>query len=128
MGRKAVILVEGKKFNICCDVDFLNEFMSYFMSDEKHFREIKYIFDCIRENLSIPKYTHENYKDISAMKPFLNNENDRIICKKIKRPNSKQCIVMAEFFLGKKTNEIDKKLDTRYKIVEKYTYEIIESD
>jgi hypothetical protein len=43
-----------------------------------------------------------------------------------KRKGKKQCIVMAEVYLHKTSNNVNKELRNRYKIVSKYEYEIIE--
>lgn len=125
MKKKAVILLNGKKYHICCDVEFLPELMEYHMKDIQHMKELKLIFDCIREGLKTKKYGDELY-GTKAMKPFLNRENDRIICNVTKRKNDTQCIVMAEVYLNKKTDDISKVLKVRYEIVSKYVYEIIE--
>jgi hypothetical protein len=125
--RKAVILFKGKKYNICCDLEFLQEFMAYFSADSKHLDELKLIFHQVREGLTTKKYGDEPF-GTKAMKPFKNRENDRIICKPVKRKNNTQCIVMAEIFLHKTSNQNDKELTNRYKIVSDYEYEIIESD
>ena len=95
------------------------------MSDERHMEELKQIFQCICEKLTTKKYGGEP-NGTSAMKPFLNNENDRIICKPTKRKGKTQCIVMSELILTKKGEKIDKALNVRYKIVGGYNYEIIE--
>lgn len=88
-------------------------------------KEIKTIFGQIKEGLNTKKYSNEN-SGCSAMKPFKNRQNDRIICKKLKVPGNKQYIVMSEIFMGKKSNENDKKILTRYYTVSKLEYEIVE--
>ena len=124
--RKAVVLRRGSKYNLCCDVDFLEEFTSYVLLDPQHIKEINIIFSTICEGLKSKKYGDEPH-GTKALKPFFNRENDRIICNVKKAKGKKQCIVMSEIFLGKKTNGIDKELNTRYKIVSGYEYDIIES-
>lgn len=125
MRRKAVIVLKGKKFNICCDVDFLPELMAYLLKDLQHMQELKLIFGQILEGLKSSKYSDEPF-GTKAMKPFKNRQNDRIICNVTKRHGQTQCIVMTELYEQKKSNTVDKKLQTRYKIVSKYKYEIIE--
>ena len=122
--KKAVILMKGKKYNLCCDVDFLPEFTSYVMLDPRHTTEIKVIFSSLCEGLKSKKYGDEPF-GTKALKPFLNNDNDRIICHVKKIKEQKQHIIMAELFLHKKTNDIDKKLNVRYKLVSNHNYEII---
>lgn len=125
MNKKAVILAKGTKYNICCDVDFLTDFMEYIFKDDNHRKELKIIFDCIKEGLKSKKYGDEPYST-KAMKPFKNRENDRILCNVTKRTNSKQCIVMSEIYLHKTSAANNKELNNRYKIVSNYSYDIIE--
>lgn len=125
MEGKAVIVCKGTKYNICCDINLLPDFFEYVMKDASHCKEIKLIFAQIREGHRSKKYGDEPH-GTKSMKPFKNRDNDRIICNITKRKGKKQCIVMAEIFLSKKSDGVDKKLDGRYKIVSKYNYEIIE--
>lgn len=125
MKKKAVILAKGTKYNICCDKDFLPEFIEYVLQDDSHRKEIKLIFGQIREGLKTKKYGDEPH-GTKAMKPFKNRENDRIICNVTKRGGKRQCIVMSELFLHKTSSSNDKELNNRYKIVSKYSYDIIE--
>jgi hypothetical protein len=122
--RKAVILMSGKKYNLCCDINFLEEFTSYVLLDARHSSELKLIFHQICEGLKSKKYGDEPYST-KALKPFMNRENDRIICHVKKSKNEKQHIIMSELFLHKATNDVSKKLKGRYEIVSKYEYEII---
>ena len=95
------------------------------MKDEQHRKEIKIIFSQILEGLRTKKYGNEPH-GTKSMKPFKNRANDRIICNVTKRPNQKQCIVMSEIYLQKKSDNVNKVLDNRHKIVSRYEYEIIE--
>jgi hypothetical protein len=95
------------------------------MEDPQHQKEIKLIFCQILEGLKSKKYSNEDY-GTKAMKPFFNRENDRIICNVLKRKNKKQCIIMSEIYLQKKSDNVNKVLKNRYKIVARYEYEIIE--
>lgn len=125
MKRNAVIIAPGTKYNICCDISLLPDFFNYVMKDEQHRKEIKIIFSQILEGLRTKKYGNEPH-GTKSMKPFKNRENDRIICNVTKRPNQKQCIVMSEIYLQKKSDNVNKVLDNRHKIVSRYEYEIIE--
>lgn len=86
---------------------------------------MKLIFEQVQEGLRTKKYSDESF-GTKAMKPFLNRENDRIICKSVKRKNQKQCIVMSELYLQKKSDNVSRVLKNRYKIVASYEYEIID--
>lgn len=125
MNKKAVILAEGTKYNICCEIGFLPDFMTYVLKDPSHGKEIKLIFGQIIEGLKSKKYGDEPH-NTKAMKPFKNRENDRILCNVTKRKGKKQCIVMSELYLHKTTQGNSKNLNNRYKIISKYNYDIIE--
>ncbi|MGK4568871.1 hypothetical protein [Flavobacterium sp. 3HN19-14] len=122
--KKAVIVRHGTKYNIACDLDFLPEFMNYVMQDPQHTSEIKIIFSQILEGLKSKKFGDEPH-GTKSMKPFKNRENDRIICSVKKAKGEKQTIIMSEIYLHKNSDEVDKKLDVRYKVVSKHEYEII---
>lgn len=124
MDKKAVVLKRGKKYVICCDVDFIPTFIDYVLKDDKYAGEIKQIFMCISEGLKSKKYGDEPF-GTKALKPFLNRQNDRIICNVLKVKNEKQHIVMSEIFFHKSSNDIDKELKNRYKIVSSYRYSIL---
>ncbi|MFT6945605.1 MAG: hypothetical protein ACJARP_000010 [Vicingaceae bacterium] len=125
MKKKAVILAPGSKYHICCDIEFLPDFVEYIMKDPQHQKEMKLIFCQVLEGLRSKKYGDEEY-GTKAMKPFKNRENDRIICHVLKRKNSKQCIIMSEIYLQKKSDNVSKLLKNRYKLVSSYEYEIVE--
>jgi len=123
--RKAVILAEGTKYIICCEVGFLPKFMAYVLEDPSHGKEIKLIFAQIIEGLKSKKYGDEPY-NTKAMKPFKNRENDRILCNVTKRKGKKQCIVMSELYIHKTSQNNGNRLNKRYKIISNYNYDIIE--
>ena len=125
MKRKAVILALGTKYLICCDIGFLPDFFKYVMEDPQHQKEIKLIFSQVIEGLRTKKYSDEDF-GTKAMKPFFNRENDRIICNVLRRRNEKQCIIMSEIYFQKKSDNVNKLLKNRYKIVGSYEYEIIQ--
>lgn len=116
--------MSGKNYNLCCDIEFLEEFTKYVLLDSRHSNEIKVIFNSICEGLKSKKYSDEPY-GTKALKPFMNGDNDRIICHVKKMKYEKQHIIMAEIFYHKKTNDNDKKIKTRYEIVSKHQYEIV---
>lgn len=124
MIRQAVILSIGSKYCICCDLQFIREFYTYVLLDANHSKEMRIITDQIKEGIKSKKYGDEPY-GTKSMKPFNNRDNDRIICNVLKRPGQKQCIIMSEIYRGKKSQKNDKTIDNRYKIVSKYSYEII---
>ena len=95
------------------------------MKDLQHQKEVSLIFCQVLEGLRSKKYGDEEY-GAKAMKPFMNRENDRIICHVLKQRNFKQCIVMSELYLQKKSDNVNKVLKNRYKIVSNYEYEIVE--
>ena len=63
-------------------------------------------------------------KDVTAMKFFKGQENDRIYCKEQKTKNGIFIIVTAEIFLRKKNDKVTKKEIPIIQKIANYEYEI----
>lgn len=94
-------------------------------SIEKEFREIR---ELLKSNLrNRDKYckcdVSDKAKDMFEMRFTRNNRNDRIYCKEIQK-GSIRIIVMAELFVGKKTQHIAKTQKQRIENIGGYDYEL----
>lgn len=123
MTKEAIILLHGNKHNLACDKSILDQFILYLTADDRTRKQLRVVIDCIREGLTTGKISSEPNNTIS-IKLFVGSDNDRIICKLLKRPGEKPCIVMSEIYFGKKTQKNDKKISTRYLIASKIKYVI----
>jgi hypothetical protein len=129
MKRKAILIDKNTHNTTFILVDALNaaEILPYVMQDEvdKEFKEIRAL---LKENLrNAEKYlkadVSEKAKNIYEMRFVRNKRNDRIYCKEITF-NRKRYIVMIELYVGKKTQEISKKIKPRIEIMGGYDYEL----
>jgi len=65
-------------------------------------------------------------KDVTAMKFFKGQENDRIYCKEQRIGNGLYIIVTAELYLKKKSDKVSKKEIPVIQKISKYEYKIEE--
>lgn len=66
----------------------------------------------------------ESCKNVTAMKFFKGQENDRIYCKEQRTNEGLYIIVTAEIYLKKKSNKVTKKEIPTIKKVASYEYQI----
>ena len=129
MKRKAIIVDQNKHFTTLIMIDIQNakEILPYIMKDgvDKEFKEIREI---LKENLrNKEKYkkadVSDKAKNIYEMRFVRNERNDRIYCQEISF-SGKRFVVMIELFLGKKSQDISKKIRTRIETMGGYEYEL----
>lgn len=90
---------DGKKA-IYIDVENKNEILDYIRQDKRHLKKFKFITDIILSGLKNTKVydkedINEKCKDVTAMKFFKGQENDRIYCKEIKTETGTLIIVTS---------------------------------
>lgn len=126
MVRKAVKIDEGShgKVEIYIDSDNASEILQYVFK-EKVDGEFKEIRSLLKENLrNRDKYCKvevcNKAKNMFEMR-FTRQRNDRIYCKEIKDSKSRR-IIMIELFLGKKSQNIPKKIKERIEKMGSYEY------
>jgi len=112
-------------------VDSLNktEIKDYLFSDDRHKKKFKYICDIIFGGHRIPDlYDKEDIndrcKDVTAMKFFKGQENDRIYCKEFKSKSGVLIVVMAILHPKKKSKGNSNKEIAIIETVASYDYEI----
>jgi len=129
MKRKAILIDHNKHRTTFIMIDILNanEILPYIMQDnvDKEFREIR---ELLKENLrNKEKYkktdVSEKAKNIYEMRFVRNNRNDRIYCQEISF-GAKRFIVMIELFVGKKTQNISKRIKSRIETMGGFEYEL----
>lgn len=129
MKRKAILIDHNKHRTTFIMIDILNasEILPYIMQDnvDKEFREIR---ELLKENLrNKEKYkkadVSEKAKNIYEMRFVRNNRNDRIYCQEITL-GAKRFIVMIELYVGKKTQDISKRIKSRIETMGGFEYEL----
>ena len=120
---------DGKRI-ICVDIDEWEEIFNYINQDEKHKKKFKYICGIILDgHRNTDVYDKENInaqcKDVTAMKFFKGNENDRIYCKEVSLEDKTFVVIACRLFEKKKSQKNSKKNNPIIKSIGKYEYEII---
>lgn len=112
-------------------IDSLNkrEIIDYLFQDERHKKKFKYITEIIlggHRNTSLydKEYINEKCRDVTAMKFFKGQENDRIYCKEIKTPTGTHIVVASVLHERKKSNDLSAKEKALIEKVGGYQYEV----
>lgn len=120
---------DGKRI-ICVDIDNWEEIFNYVNRDAKHLKKFRYICGVILDghrNTDIydKENINNNCKDVTAMKFFKGNDNDRIYCKEVTLEDKTFVIIACELLEKKKTQKNTKKNTPLINKVGKSQYEII---
>ncbi|MFZ4414880.1 MAG: hypothetical protein ACOYOV_17470 [Bacteroidales bacterium] len=134
MKRKAIIIRTSKdgKRQIAVDQENYSEIINYIAQDSRHkskFNDIcKIILDGLRNTDLYDKENINNKcKQVTAMKFFKGQENDRLYCKEIRQKNKVFVVVSAELHKRKKSQKNTQKEINLIEKVAGYEYEIIQS-
>ena len=119
---------DGRKA-ICIDTQNKDLILAYVNQSKRHLRKWQHIMQLILEgHKNTDLYDKEDIngkcKDVTAMKFFKGQENDRIYCKEQKTKNGIFIIVTAEIFLRKKNDKVTKKEIPIIQKIANYEYEI----
>ncbi len=131
MKRKCKLLIsstDGKRA-IYLDEENAEEIKAYLNKDDRHKKKFRFITDIILGGLRISKVydkeeVNDKCKDVTAMKLFKGQENDRIYCKEVHSQQGTFIVVAAVLYEKKKTKKLTKE---QINIIEKvggYNYEI----
>ncbi|MFX0558673.1 hypothetical protein ACOCEA_17885 [Maribacter sp. CXY002] len=120
---------DGKRI-ICIDIENWEEIFEYINQDDKHLKKFKYICGVILDgHRNTDVYDKENInsncKDVTAMKFFKGNDNDRLYCKELTLKDKTFVIIACELFKKKKSQKNNKKNIPIITKVGKAEYEII---
>lgn len=119
---------DGKKA-ICIDKENQEEILAYIRQSPRHTKKWLHIVQLILEGhknteLYDKEEINEKCKNVTAMKFFKGQENDRIYCKEQKMEDGLYIIVTAEIYLKKKSEKVSKKEIPIIEKVAQYEYEI----
>jgi hypothetical protein len=131
--RKAEIVHTNNTGNrvLCVDAENKNEIMAYITKDDRHKKKFKYIAEIILNNLkNTDLYDKEDVddksKNVTAMKFFKGQENDRIYCKEITNGDKTFIVIMSVLFEKKKNTKLKQREINAIHKVGGYEYEIEE--
>ncbi len=131
MKRKCKILISSKngKKAIYLDEENSAEIYAYLTRDNRHKKKFKFISEIILEGHKVPDvYDKEEInskcKDVTAMKFFKGQDNDRIYCKEIHTLTGTHIVVAAILYEKKKTQKLNKEQIAIIEKVGGYDYEV----
>jgi hypothetical protein len=129
--RKCERIISTKDGKRAIYVDSINkkEILEYLKRDERHKKKFKYITDIIlgghkNTDLYDKEDINEKCRDVTAMKFFKGQENDRIFCKEIHTSTGTHIIVTSILHERKKNSELSAKEIAVIEKVGGYLYEI----
>ncbi|RAK25159.1 hypothetical protein B0I03_101320 [Flavobacterium aquaticum] len=130
---REILKSEDSKRIICIDVDNWEEIFNYVNQDDKHKKKFKYICNIILEgHKNTDVYDKEDIdsscKNVTAMKFFKGNSNDRIYCKEISMEDKTFVVIACKLFEKKKSQGNNKKNKPIIKNIGKSEYEIIRKE
>ncbi len=122
------ISADGKKA-VCIDKENKEAILAYIRQSNRHLKKFRHIVALILEgHKNTDLYDKEDIddksKDVTAMKFFKGQENDRIYCKEQRTPEGIYIIVTAEIYPKKKSDKVSKKEIPIIHKIAKYEYTI----
>lgn len=131
MVRKCIHIISSKDSKRAIYVDSINkkEIIEYLEQDARHKKKFKYIADIIlgghkNTDLYDKEDINEKCKDVTVMKFFKGQENDRIYCKEINTATGTHIVVTSILHQRKKNTELSAKEKALIEKVGGYLYEI----
>lgn len=119
---------DGKR-SIYIDSENKDEILEYIRQDNRHRKKFKFISEIILDgHRNTEVYDKEDInkkcKDVTAMKFFKGQENDRIYCKEIKSNTGTHVVVTSILHERKKSDDLSSKKIAIIKKIGGYDYEI----
>ena len=104
---------DGKR-SIYIDSENKDEILEYIRQDNRHLKKFRFISGIIldgHKNREVydKEDINKKYKDVTAMKFFKGQENDRIYCKEIKSKTGTHIVVTAILHERKKSADLSSK-------------------
>jgi hypothetical protein len=129
--RKCEHIISAKDGKRAIYIDSVNKkgIWAYINKDSRHQKKFKFITDLIlgghkNSDLYDKEDINEKCKDVTAMKFFKGQENDRIYCKEIHSPTGTLIIVTSVLHERKKNTDLSAKEKSLIEKVGGYKYEI----
>lgn len=131
MARKCEHIISSKdaKRSIYIDSENKDEILSYLRRDNRHKKKFQFISEIIlggHKNTDVydKEDINDRCKEVTAMKFFKGQENDRIYCKEVSSDSGVHIVVAAILHERKKTTKLSSKEKSLIEKVGGYNYEI----
>lgn len=116
------------RIHIYVDKENSERIFKYVTQDERHIKKFQFITDVILGGLKNPTYgkaqINEKSANVTAMKFFKGQENDRIYCKEIIKDDQTYIIVVCELLEKKKNQKLKHREKTIINRIADYEYDI----
>lgn len=129
--RKCKYLIGSKdgKRAIYLDEENKDEILAYLQKDKRHEKKFKFISEIIlgsHRNTDVydKEEINSKCKDVTAMKFFKGQDNDRIYCKEVHSSEGTFIVVAAILYERKKTTKLNQEQINLIEKVANYQYEI----
>ncbi len=124
-----MISSKDRKRAIYLDVENMDEIIAYLHKDNRHKKKFKFISDIIlgsHRNTDVydKEEVNNKCKDVTAMKFFKGQDNDRIYCKEVHSVGGTFIVVAAILYEKKKTKKLNQEQINLIEKVANYDYEI----
>lgn len=130
MKRRCKYLIGTKdgKVAIYLDEENAEEIKDYLTKDNRHKKKFKFISDIIlgghrNSDVYSKEEINDKCKDVTAMKFFKGQDNDRIYCKEVHTPDGIFIVVAAILYEKKKTQKLNQEQVNLIEKVGGYNYE-----
>lgn len=131
MARKCEVFAQSAdgRRAVCIDKENKKDIIAFIMQSHRYRKKWLHIVQLILEGhknteLYDREEINEKCKNVTAMKFFKGQENDRIYCKEQRTPEGVFIVVTAEIYLKKKTDKVTKKEIPIIEKVGRYGYKI----
>lgn len=131
MARKCEHMISSKDGKRSIYIDSVNkeEILKYILQDNRHRKKFRFISEIIlggHKNTEVydKEDINKKCKDVTAMKFFKGQENDRIYCKEIKSNSGTHIVVTAILHEKKKSDDLSSKEIAIINKIGSYDYEI----
>lgn len=126
--EKLVISEDGRRA-IYVDSANKKEILAYIQQDSRHKKKFRFISDIILNGHTVKDvYCREDIdgkcKDVTAMRFFVGQENDRIYCKEVKTEAGTLVVIASVLHLKKKSNNLSSKEISAIRKVANTEYDI----
>ena len=131
MARKCEHIITSKNGKRAIFIDSLNkeQILAYWKRDERHTDKFRFISELILLGISSKKHyckveINNKCKDVTEMRFFVRQENDRIYCKEIRSSEGVFIIVAVILHENKKSEGLSSKEKAEIEKVGGYQYEL----
>ncbi len=128
MTRNCIEIESNERIRLFVDEENAEEILSYCEQNDSYRKKYTYIKNAILRGVAVKNIYGKVQKTDNIYEirffPNVRGKNDRIYCKQYDVDRTVIVIVMAELYKGKKSQKIDKRIQSRIEGIKKFEYDI----